>query len=267
MQQFVNFLIYNVIFVSVCVLSYKIIIEKHMEPSYCRRLLTDMLWLPLLVVPMCKVVNMGYVKLYLNGNTLLVVLMIYLLGVMLGLIMSAVNFFRLNRIKKRSRQYYVGTWKVYLHNLDNLGCFSWNRCVFIPENKIESDPDELNMILAHENAHVYLFHWLDLTVVNLLLIFQWFNPFMWYLKRELQRIHECEADRKVISDNDIEQLKYEKFLIQEASRKQMGGLISNLSFSSLKYRLIMMNKKILDKNIVERSSIIIAIATAFVIMF
>ena len=52
-------------------------------------------------------------------------------------------------------------------------------------------------ILAHERAHIRLGHSYELMAMNVLLLFQWWNPAAWLLRRELKQVHEYEADEAV----------------------------------------------------------------------
>lgn len=267
MIQILSFLVYYTVFSAVCALLYKLLIDRKTQPSFCRRGLVDMLWISWLVVPMCKITNLGYFRIDLSPALTKVLLLLYITGVIIFSSILVINLIRLKKIKNESTLYYLDGIRVYLHSKNNLGCFSWYRYVFMPEDMIQRNQNETKIILAHEHAHVYLAHWLDLIAVNLFLIFQWFNPFMWYFKRELQRIHECEADLRVITEYDIDQIRYEKFLIREASTKQAGILTNNLNFSALKFRLLMLNCDNLKSVIVDRYSLTVGIATLLVIFF
>ena len=70
-------------------------------------------------------------------------------------------------------------------------------------------------IIAHETAHIQKHHSLDILVVDFCIILQWFNPVVWLLKRELQNIHEYEADEEVINQG-INAREYQLLLIKKA---------------------------------------------------
>ena len=59
--------------------------------------------------------------------------------------------------------------------------FSWFNNIIIGKDDYQEHPEE---ILTHELAHVQLYHSYDIVLANLLIIFQWFNPASWLLKRE-----------------------------------------------------------------------------------
>lgn len=264
MNGFFDFLVYYTLYLSICAVLYRLIIQGKFQPSMCRRVIIDILCFSILVVPMCKIVYVTELNLTPAQKIENLLLLIYGSGVVLFSNILAVNFIRLEKIKKRSTPLSLEGKKVFLHKDSRLGCFSWYRYIFLPENIKERNKEEQRIVLTHENAHLYLFHWIDLIGMNIFLIFQWFNPFMWYLRKELRQIHEYEADRRVLEFGKVEKRTYEIFLVDESSRKQSDGLTSGLSFSSLKYRIIMMNKDEFKKEIVEHSGIIYALAAAII---
>ena len=53
-------------------------------------------------------------------------------------------------------------------------------------------------IVAHEYAHVFERHTLDVLWMHVCCAVCWPNPFVWFTKRELTRLHEFLADRKAV---------------------------------------------------------------------
>ena len=89
------------------------------------------------------------------------------------------------------------------------------------------------MLISHEKAHLDSDHWIDLAVAQMVIIFQWFNPAAWFVRKELQRIHEYEADELVLKSG-IEEKDYQMFLIQNISGNRYTGLTDGLNNCSLK---------------------------------
>jgi beta-lactamase regulating signal transducer with metallopeptidase domain len=71
--------------------------------------------------------------------------------------------------------------------------FSFFPYVVIPKKTFESG-DYLE-ILAHEKAHIRQGHTFDLLFSELLIVFLWFNPFIWLIKRSMALNHEYLADK------------------------------------------------------------------------
>jgi hypothetical protein len=59
--------------------------------------------------------------------------------------------------------------------------------------------EALEMILEHEKIHVLEKHSLDILIIQIYLIFQWFNPFVWLYQREMALNLEYLTDRKTLT--------------------------------------------------------------------
>jgi len=77
--------------------------------------------------------------------------------------------------------------------------FSWFNFIFI--NNTLPPEEELMKIVKHEKAHYNKFHFIDLLILGLVGLIQWFNPVMWFFDRSIREIHEFEADREVLRWN------------------------------------------------------------------
>lgn len=118
--------------------------------------------------------------------------------------------------------------------------FSWMRYIVMSRADWETDGRE---IMLHEMAHIRNFHSIDLLLADLYLLFQWFNPVAWRLKRELQMVHEFEADEAVISGGKIEMKEYQLLLIKKAVDRRLYPVVDNLNNGKLKKRIDMMLKR------------------------
>ena len=117
--------------------------------------------------------------------------------------------------------------------------FSWFRRVVLSEKDFRDNPRE---ILTHEQAHIRLGHSWDVALCNLLIIFQWWNPAAWLLKRELQNVHEFEADEAVIN-RGVDAKQYQLLLIRKSVGERLFSMANNLNHQSLKKRITMMTTK------------------------
>lgn len=172
-----------------------------------------------------------------SGPTLIQVLFaLYIIGVALFLVGEICSLVRLHRLI--SGKYSVTTAdgiKIVVID-DDVAPFSWFNNIVISRSDYESGRSE---ILIHEKAHIARRHSLDIMLCNMLLIFQWFNPAAWLLRRELQNIHEYEADEAVIQSG-ADASEYQLLLIRKAVGERLFSMANNLNHNSLKKRITMM---------------------------
>ena len=72
-----------------------------------------------------------------------------------------------------------------------------------------------SFILTHEQEHIRLKHCIDLILLQIATIMQWFNPFVWLIGKNLKAIHEFEVDEAVLNKG-INATQYQKFLVIKA---------------------------------------------------
>lgn len=75
--------------------------------------------------------------------------------------------------------------------------------IYIPSN-LMNNKEQLGPILVHELVHKNQKHNYDLIFYKLLISIFWFNPFLIFLAKELNKIHEALADKEASSNSDIE---------------------------------------------------------------
>jgi len=131
-----------------------------------------------------------------------------------------------------------------VHNRRFILPFSFMNLVFMnPESTREN---EISDILAHEKVHIRENHWLDLLVVELMSIFLWFNPFIWFFERSIKQNHEYLADKGVVAQG-FNVTRYHSVLINQFMGMEVIGITNNLNYSLNAKRLKMINKKITPK--------------------
>jgi TonB family protein len=96
-------------------------------------------------------------------------------------------------------------------------------------------------ILAHEKAHIAYGHSVELLLVDVLSMFQWFNPAIWMLRADLQELHEYEADDAVLRGG-ANLREYQYLLIRKAVSKSGYSVANSFNHSILKNRITMMSK-------------------------
>ena len=175
--------------------------------------------------------------------------LIYITGIVLMSISCIVSIIRLLIIKRKSRKTIINGLQVYVHDNKLLSSFSWLKNIFIFSGARQEDLPDL---LTHETAHVKLYHWIDILIMQVAIIFQWFNPAVWALKKELQQVHEYQADNKVIHSG-TDRSQYQYLLLRNVSGGRLPGLVAGIRGRSIKKRFQMMHKTEFKSNFLLRS--------------
>jgi hypothetical protein len=123
---------------------------------------------------------------------------------------------------------------------DKAPCSFGNNIFINPE---KYDWDIYNQILLHEKIHVRQGHSADIVLAELALIFQWFNPFAWLYRKELENNLEFLTDEQLLHHREIEKTSYQMSLLKVSAPHFPLSLTTNYNQSLLKKRLAMMNVK------------------------
>lgn len=185
-----------------------------------------------------------------EGMTLTQVLLAtYVLGVVLFIGKTLLSVGSLLRLIRRARCVEVRNGiRIYTMHGD-MSPFSWFRYIIMSEKDWQENRRE---IVLHEMAHIRRCHSMDVALCNMMIVFQWYNPAAWLLKRELQTVHEYEADEAVLSAG-VDATHYQMLLIRKAVGERLFSMANNLNHNSLKKRITMM--KIKRTNPVQKAKI------------
>jgi len=100
---------------------------------------------------------------------------------------------------------------------------------------------KLTPVIEHEKIHIRQYHTLDLLLIEIATIIQWFNPFVWLLGRSVKSLHEFLADEGVLNQG-FHKSDYQTLILNEAMGFQINNLTNNFNVSLLKKRIKMMTK-------------------------
>jgi beta-lactamase regulating signal transducer with metallopeptidase domain len=117
--------------------------------------------------------------------------------------------------------------------------FSFMTCIFINENKNSLKPDEYDVVLLHELAHIRQKHSYDLLLMEVAGVVCWFNPFLKKLKTSLSQVHEYLADKAVMhtkQDPDA----YSKLIVRLSHQYEAERFVHLFSVADLKTRINML---------------------------
>ncbi|MBR3530830.1 MAG: energy transducer TonB [Bacteroidaceae bacterium] len=169
----------------------------------------------------------------------LVVRAIYFMGllvVFLRLVKCLVNTVRQMRGGLRLKD---GQGNTVVVKAGDFAPFSFLRWIVININDYERNRES---ILKHEQAHIRFFHSYDILLLQFVKLLQWFNPFIYFLERDLKAVHEYMADEAVIHQG-IDAQTYQLLLVSKAVGGRLQTLANNFNHSLLKSRILMMKKK------------------------
>lgn len=97
-------------------------------------------------------------------------------------------------------------------------------------------------VLLHEKAHAKQLHSLDLLFIELLGIFMWFNPLVYFMKNAIRLNHEFLADRYVLKQG-IETSKYQRSILNLSINDPKLVFANAFHYSFIKKRFIIMKKQ------------------------
>lgn len=137
--------------------------------------------------------------------------------------------------------------------------------IFINPEKYEWET--YNQILLHEKIHIEQKHTIDLLLAEIVLIFQWFNPFAWQWRKTLEINLEFLTDDQMLQQDVVEKESYQFSLLKVAAPQFPLSLTTNYNQSLLKKRIIMMNSKKSNVNTTWKYFFLVPIMVLFACLF
>src|SRR5574344_1169560 len=165
--------------------------------------------------------------------------LLYILGVLFFFFFYILSVIRLQMLLRKGHIETIDEGIKVIVLDEDIAPFSWFRYIVISSDDYNVHRRE---IITHEQAHILLHHSVDVAFCNLLVILQWFNPAAWLLKRELQNLHEFEADEAVINKG-VNATQYQMLLIRKSVGERLFSMANCLNHNSLKKRITMMTIK------------------------
>ena len=160
-------------------------------------------------------------------------------GIAVCFVRMIVSIIGVLRIVRRGQRQQLDDGSVLVVVDNEQAPFSWVKYIIISRKDHE---ENLQQVLAHEQAHIRYRHSIDLLVCDVLCCLQWFNPAIWLLRQELCAVHEYEADKAVL-DSGINAKQYQILLIKKAAGGKWYSIANSFNHSKLKYRITMMSRK------------------------
>lgn len=117
--------------------------------------------------------------------------------------------------------------------------FSLFKWLVIPSHQVNHPGFE--NIVQHESIHCRQYHSVDLFLAELMVAFQWFNPFAWWLKKSMVENHEFIVDQAIL-ENGMDSRKYQYLLLNFTTGAYQPAGVNYFNTNLLKKRIRMMNK-------------------------
>lgn len=194
---------------------------------------------------------------------LVVAIALYWAGVVFFIARYIVTVVRLLQLMSSGRRVTDDEGRQIIVLPRSIAPFSWFGRIVLSEEDYAAHSRE---ILLHESAHIRKCHSLDLLVADLCTWLQWFNPAAWLLKRELQTVHEYEADAEVI-DQGIDARQYQLLLIKRSVGSKFYCVTNHFNHNKLNKRITMMLKKKSNRKATWKYLYVIPVALCTVTVF
>lgn len=175
-----------------------------------------------------------------NSNSISAWNMISLLlvaGMSIMFIRLLVQLFSFRRLMQKAQSISDEGMEIYQVN-ENIIPFSFGKSIFI--NRHLHSENELQEIILHEFVHVKQRHSIDIIWSEILCLLNWYNPFVWLIRKSIRQNLEFIADNKVV-ENGVDRKKYQYLLLKVIGNNHFS-IAPKFNFSSLKKRIAMMNK-------------------------
>ena len=197
-----------------------------------------------------------------NDYSLVILSSIYILGASFFFFKLLLEFVSLFRLLRKNKSYKRNGF-VYIETEKALSPFSFFH--FIVYNKKPFSPTELEHIINHEKVHAKQFHSIDILFIQLTAVVFWFNPFIWFYKKEIQQNLEFIADKNAhLSSN---KKSYEYVLLKTSIANQSLALTNNFYTSLIKKRIVMLHKSKSRKLNALKYALILPVLTLFLMSF
>ncbi|MFB6343122.1 peptidoglycan DD-metalloendopeptidase family protein [Saccharicrinis sp. FJH62] len=169
-----------------------------------------------------------------SGN---LILMVYSLVFLLFLTRFLRSFFRLVQIKRQSTNQRIGKFTVIRAEVSS--SFSFFKWIFLPQH---IEVETANQIIEHEKLHGSSYHTLDVILVEIFVAFFWFNPIVYFFRKDLKSVHEFQIDQLLLKGR----MKTSDYLQLLLNNLELSGttaaFCNSFNGSTIERRVKMMTK-------------------------
>lgn len=189
------------------------------------------------------------------SNYWLWISMLFYVGVLIMAVRLVIQFVSLYRMHKKSSPGSIADFEVRILD-EPVSPFSFWQTVYI--NPTLHKEKELQTILTHEQIHVKEWHSLDIILAELSVVFYWFNPGVWLMKRAVKENLEYITDEKILKKG-IDKKDYQYSLLDASNLIPAVEIVNNFNLADLKKRIKMMNVKRSSKLTLSRYMLVLPV--------
>ena len=165
--------------------------------------------------------------------------LVLFLGMLIQGTRLGIQFWSFYQLRRYATLWRTGSVNLYQVDL-NIAPFSFGKSVFLNKNLLQLA--ELPEIIRHELVHINQKHTWDVLWVEFLILLQWYNPFVYLIKRVTRQNLEFIADRSVVSSPAADKKNYQYLLVKIIGLPALA-ITQPFNISPLKTRIKMMNKQ------------------------
>lgn len=179
-------------------------------------------------------VRIDFFELMWQGLTL-----VFYAGMLFMAFRLLVQFISLRRVHRKSYPGLINSQKVRILNHE-VSPFSFWQTIYV--NPVLHKKEDLNNIIEHEKVHVEEWHTIDIILTEISLVFYWFNPGVWLMKKAVRENIEFITDAKILKKG-IDKKAYQYSLLDVGALQPSVAIVNNFNLSDLRKRIKMMNAK------------------------
>ncbi len=162
---------------------------------------------------------------------------VYVAGVLVTVLLLIAEVVRIARLYRAGNRYRQGSC-VIVETGKDYSPFSLFNLVFVSKRDRYTQ-EEWDTIIAHEQMHGLLLHFLDVLLMQVAKIAFWFHPLVYVYQKRLMMQHEYQADKTGKAKPQF----YGKFLIEQALLQTAPSISHSFNRSPIKNRIVMLTRK------------------------
>ena len=168
-----------------------------------------------------------------------ILLAAYLAGLIVMLLLRVRSILKVSAIVRGGETVERGDGYRIVVTDKNVSPFSWLGTIVVSKKDYAGIDSN---VLRHEKAHIAHRHPLELMLLDFMSLFQWFNPAVWVLRRDLCLVHEQQADADVLKSVP-DARPYQFMLLSQSQGGLAFNIVASFNGNGVESRIDMMNRK------------------------